>query len=43
MVPSSTDLYKLVLTYLPVEVKYNINTQDRASVLPRPWPYRSSL
>ena len=42
MVTATTDLYKLVLPYLPAEAKYNINTQDRALVLPRPWPCRLS-
>jgi len=36
MVRLTTDLYKLVFTYLLVEAKYNRNTQDSASVLPCP-------
>jgi len=43
MVMLTTDLYKLILTYIAAEAKCNINTQDRALVLTRPWPCRSCL
>ena len=43
MVTSTTDLYKLIFTYVPYEAKYITNTRDRASMLRPTWPCWSSL